>query len=163
MYNMFEENELVFDLGEKVRLKITKNVLTKLKSFRQLSHKDPESGGVLLGRYMQDDSDVIIDEITIPQSNDRSTRFSFHKQQKEHQRIIDAFWLKSLGTCNYLGEWHTHPEDYPHPSTTDKKTWHRQFVETIFEGDALFFIIVGRKALTVYLVNNNITELTLRT
>lgn len=159
---MLEEDELVFELGEEVRFKITENVLTRLKSFRQLSSSDPESGGVLLGRYMLDDNDVIIDKITVPQSNDRSTRFSFHKQQKEHQRIIDAVWSESLGTCNYLGEWHTHPEDDPSPSKIDIKTWLRQFVETVFEGDKLFFIIVGRKALSVYLVNNTIKELILR-
>lgn len=158
---MFEENELVFGIGEEDRLKITKNVLTQLKSFRQLSHSDPESGGVLLGRYMLDCNDVVVDEITTPQSGDTSTRLSFNKQKKEHQWIIDMAWSKSQGTCNYIGEWHTHPEDYPSPSSIDRKTWLSQFVETIFEGDFLFFIIVGRKTISVFLVNNRIIELNL--
>lgn len=162
MSNMFEESELIFILGEEVRFKISKNVLTKLKSFRQFSYSDVESGGVLLGRYMLNNNDVIVDEITIPQSNDRRTRFSFYKQQEEHQNIINAIWSKSSGTCNYLGEWHSHPEDYPSPSRTDRKTWLKQFKETMFEGDALFFIIIGRKALSVHSVSYNIKELTLR-
>lgn len=159
---MFEENKLVFELDEKIRFKITEDVLTRLKSFRQLSASDPESGGVLLGRYMLDDENVILDHITTPEAKDKGTRFSFYKQQEEHQRIIETFWSESSGTCNYLGEWHTHPEDYPVPSSTDLKTWQRQFVETVFEGDELFFIIVGRRALSVYLVNDSITELILK-
>uniref|UniRef100_UPI003CED28D9 Mov34/MPN/PAD-1 family protein n=1 Tax=Enterobacter cloacae complex sp. 280C5 TaxID=3395861 RepID=UPI003CED28D9 len=30
---------------------------------------------------------------------------------------------RSDGFLVYLGEWHTHPEDFPQPSSTDLRSW----------------------------------------
>lgn len=116
----------------------------------QDSKSKPEAGGVLLGRRILDTSDVIIDEVTSPTPEDRRTFFSFFRSRKPHQRRIDQAWHESNGTSNYLGEWHTHPEDSPAPSQRDRRSWRKALKETIFEGDELFFVIVGSTSLCVW-------------
>ena len=51
---------------------------------------------------------------------------------------------------NYLGEWHTHPEDVPSPSSHDRRDWLRTLDTAQFEQSFLFFIIVGRTSIGVW-------------
>ncbi|MEZ4961940.1 MAG: Mov34/MPN/PAD-1 family protein [Saprospiraceae bacterium] len=138
-----EAPEIVFQRSKGGRLKISSEALSQMETYRQVSTDTKEAGGVLLGRYIKDSTDVVIDCISTPQRNDKRTRFSFFKNKKEHQNIVNKAWAESNGTSNYLGEWHTHPEPSPTPSSVDKQTWLRQVVESTFENDSLFFIIVG--------------------
>ncbi|MDG5888856.1 Mov34/MPN/PAD-1 family protein [Klebsiella pneumoniae] len=41
------------------------------------------------------------------------------------------------------GEWHTHPEDYPHPSFRDKRSW----LSNLTAPATIVLIIVGKKSL----------------
>jgi integrative and conjugative element protein (TIGR02256 family) len=49
-------------------------------------------------------------------------------------------WEKSQETMDYLGEWHTHPENNPRPSALDLREW-RQISKR--RGEPMMFIIVG--------------------
>jgi integrative and conjugative element protein (TIGR02256 family) len=60
--------------------------------------------------------------------------------------MVDAAWGESGGSRNYLGEWHSHPEDVPAPSDIDIENWHRIIAQTVCEQDFLLFAIVGRTA-----------------
>ena len=133
---------IVFRRIEGGRLKIAKEALIIFENFIQDEHKKKEAGGVLLGRMIKKSDDVIIDMVSPPQKKDKRKR-TFFKRNNEHQNIINQEWEKSEGTCNYLGEWHTHPEDYPSPSGVDLKNWKKQLKNAMYEGDTLFFIIVG--------------------
>jgi integrative and conjugative element protein (TIGR02256 family) len=42
----------------------------------------------------------------------------------------------------YLGEWHTHPEDSPSPSSIDLGTWQRHLNA---DNEQMVLLIVGRK------------------
>ena len=77
-------------------------------------------------------------------------RLAFHRSQAPHQRVIDARWRVSRGTCQYLGEWHTHPESSPAPSRVDLDDWYRRLRVDRFEGDSLLFIIVGTHEVCVW-------------
>jgi integrative and conjugative element protein (TIGR02256 family) len=85
----------------------------------------------------------VVDEVTIPMRGDRRMRLAFHRSPKPHQEVIDSRWAVSQGTCQYLGEWHTHPEFSPTPSSTDLSDWRRRLSADQFEGDSLLFVIVG--------------------
>lgn len=76
-----------------------------------------EVGGILLGRIFS--SHIVVDKATKPQLLDISNMFSFIRNPFGHQQSINKAWKSSQGTVNYLGEWHTHPELYPKPSTDD--------------------------------------------
>ncbi|MFN0139986.1 MAG: Mov34/MPN/PAD-1 family protein [Pyrinomonadaceae bacterium] len=124
---------------------ISSDPLEELLSFRQLENSTPESGGMILGRIIRDSNDVVIDEITTPDKADKKSRFSFFRRRENAQRQVKKAWSKSKGTCLYLGEWHTHPEDVPSPSTTvDIPNWNRIAERAIYEQDFLVFLIVGR-------------------
>lgn len=124
------------------RIKVTSPVLKVMQAYAQHSRTATEAGGVLLGRYIQNSNDVVVDAVTEPMPGDRRTRCSFFRAKARHQAAINAAWEASDGTCTYLGEWHTHPEANPTPSGVDTKGWCRRLREDQYD-EELFFLIVG--------------------
>jgi integrative and conjugative element protein (TIGR02256 family) len=117
---------------------------------RQLRPRSREAGGILLGRLVIDSSDVIIDAASEPAPKDMRARFRFFRAAQPAQRAVDAAWAGSGGTRNYLGEWHSHPEDVPTPSGTDLQDWQRIILQTVCEQDFLLFVIVGRVTMKLW-------------
>ncbi|GAE36826.1 Mov34/MPN/PAD-1 family protein [Halalkalibacter akibai] len=133
------------------QLKISEAVNNIFLQYRQLKEQDTEAGGVLLGRFLQESNNVVIDQITVPMENDTRTRFFYKKYREDHQAIVDKFWAETEGTCNYLGEWYTHPEQNPTPSAHDRNEWSKILRHTVCDSDILFFIIVGTKSMGVWI------------
>ncbi len=131
-------------------LYLTTTALFLIDSFRQHSYRSSESGGVLLGRILVPNAHVIVERVTSPNPADKRSRFRFFRAQHPTQMAINRAWVGSDGTQNYLGEWHTHPEDDPSPSETDLRNWDKLTRYAKFEQDALFFVIVGRVATRVW-------------
>ena len=140
----------IFTKSDGGKLEISNHAISQMLAYVQERKCKPEAGGVLIGRYIRNSLDIIIDEVTVPMKGDRRQRFRFWRARKRHQQVLDQFWVKSGGTSNYLGEWHTHPEDIPTPSNTDIKNWKRHLKQDIFSGDALFFIILGISYLRIW-------------
>jgi len=46
--------------------------------------------------------------------------------------------------------WHTHPERDPTPSSVDRRDWEKAVASDTFEGDRLFFPIVGIDRIRVW-------------
>ncbi len=105
------------------RLKLTAEAVASIQDFIQDKPGKMEAGGVLLGRRISESHDVIIDLVTLPQPSDKRQRFSFFRKHRAHQSIIDKAWIESNGSCNYLGEWHTHPEPTPDLSLSKKREY----------------------------------------
>lgn len=118
-------------------------------SFTQDKPEKLEAGGVLLGRHIQGAADVVVDCVTTPMLGDLRGRFSFFREEKQHQRVIDSCWQATQGTCTYLGEWHTHPEPIPIASRVDLSNWRRKLMHDHFNC-FLFFVIVGTKQICVW-------------
>jgi integrative and conjugative element protein (TIGR02256 family) len=140
----------IFTLSDGGKLEISSHALSRMLAFVQDTRRKPEAGGVLIGRYIRDSRDIVIDEVTVPMVGDRSLRFNFWRARKRHQQALDQAWLLSGGTSTYLGEWHTHPEDIPEPSDTDIKNWQSRLKQDIFSSDTLFFIIIGIANLRIW-------------
>jgi len=141
---------MIFQRRSDGKIKINTSVVERMQEFIQNRKYKLEAGGVLLGRYLKDSENIIVDRITVPMVGDKQERNYFKRQEKRHQMVIEKAWDKSGGTCNYLGEWHTHAEWYPVPSQLDKKEWKRKLKEDIFDSDTLYFIIVGIKKIRVW-------------
>jgi len=123
-----------------------------LETFRlhvQASDADCEGGGILLGSVHG--GHMLIKQATIPTAWDRRFRYLFERMPFGHEAIALSRWATSQGNIRYLGEWHTHPEDYPHPSGLDRSEWN-QLSATRRDKRPLLAVIVGRKTLYVELV-----------
>jgi len=141
---------MTFNYSNILKFELSVESLQKLSVFVQDQSETPESGGILLGRYIKDCEDIVVDDVTIPMDGDKQSRYSFYRAQKNHQKIIDAEWEKSNGTCNSLGEWHSHPEPYPSPSRLDLSGWRKKIKQDIYDHNALYFVIVGQKQINVW-------------
>lgn len=147
---MQEPIELIFTLSNGGRLKLTLDAFYRMVNYIQYNKEDNEGGGVLLGRLILNSKNIVIDRVSIPMIADKRSRYSFIRNAKQHQRIIDRAWIKSSGTCNYLGEWHTHPESNPDPSNVDLKNWKNRLKEDTYFSRYLYFIILGTKRFHVW-------------
>lgn len=110
---------------------------------------DREAGGLLLGSVHG--VHLHIEQATIPTVWDKRFRYLFERMPFGHDAIALSRWTSSQGTVRYLGEWHTHPEDHPHPSGLDRSEWCR-LSATRQDKRPMLAVIVGRKALYVELV-----------
>ncbi|BCM09623.1 hypothetical protein MAFF241647_39800 (plasmid) [Ralstonia solanacearum] len=63
--------------------------------------------------------------MTTPQPGDIQHRYGFQRQAQKHQNIALEQWKAERETMDYIGEWHTHPESEPTPSSIDKREWRR--------------------------------------
>lgn len=115
----------------------------------QASDTDYESGGLLLGSVHG--VHMLIEQATVPTTWDKRFRHLFERMPFGHKAIALSRWTASQGTIRYLGEWHTHPENYPHPSCLDRLEWHRLSAKRL-DKRPMLAVIVGLKALHVELV-----------
>ena len=154
--------KLVYHVTPRQRLIIVESALQQMQAFAQHRWWHCEAGGVLLGRHLLDSHDVVVDEVSTPQSSDRRSRFGFFRSSK-HEYLARKRWLEQGHTSAYIGLWHTHPELDPTPSNVDRRDWQQAVFGDTFEGDRLFFPIIGTCSMRVWTLSRRGTfrELTL--
>ena len=96
-------------------------------------------------------SNIIVVEATAPTIRDKRFQYLFERMPFGHSSIARARWRGSRGTVRYVGEWHTHPQDYPRPSGLDRTEWNKLSRKRA-DGRPMLAVIVGRKDLYVELV-----------
>ncbi len=126
------------------------DVLRTFRSYLQLAVDTPESGGVLLGRLLRDDHDIVIERVTTPLPGDKRTRAGFDRGGEAHLREIEKTFAETGGAIQYVGEWHTHAEPFPTPSPMDLKAYRAAVLESVKQNEACFLVIVGQRALRVW-------------
>ncbi|MGH6712980.1 MAG: Mov34/MPN/PAD-1 family protein [Bradyrhizobium sp.] len=99
-----------------------------------------ERGGILLG--FRRGPHLHIDEATVPMRMDVGTMFAFRRSSVGHREIAIKRWHESNRTIDWVGEWHSHPEESPSPSSIDLRSWRE-----ITRGRAvpMAFLIIGWK------------------
>lgn len=137
---------------------IARSVLNTMERFKQTTKKAPESGGIVLGQVR--DKNVYILKVSTPNKFDKASRFSFECNKDAAQVIIDYEFINSGHKTIYLGEWHTHPENYPNPSGVDRKMINNQYLKNKLNEPFLMLIIQGIKKLYIGLFNGkNLKEI----
>jgi len=141
--------KMVFRVTPRQRLIFVPGAVEQMQFFAQRRWWSTEAGGVLLGRHLLDSPDVVVDEVTTPQDSDRRGRFSFFRSRR-HETLAHERWQTHSSTMAYLGLWHTHPEADPTPSGVDRNDWTQAVSRDSYEGDRLFFPIVGTQSIRVW-------------
>lgn len=75
-----------------------------------------ETGGILVGRYVDARATAKVIRITSAPSDSRAGPTWFHRGTLGLQTLLDALWREG---SYYLGEWHFHPRGAPIPSDRD--------------------------------------------
>lgn len=141
-----------YELGGARVVAIGDEASSVFQRFRQSGALDVEAGGVLLGRIIRLSGDIVVDVAVEPDRSDQRSRFRFRRKRAAAQLRVSQEWERSDGTRIYLGEWHTHAEPIPTPSSLDRREWLRLAVETRYEQERLLFIIVGTKCTRLWSV-----------
>lgn len=142
-------NELVFIDEFDHHVVVMSEVVRLLHSYRQMHYASTEAGGILIGERRG--QHIVITDISEPGPSDIRTRNRFERKGDHHQQNVDELFKQSDGFLVYLGEWHTHPEDFPQPSYTDIKSWVTGLIAT----EPMVLLIVGRKGEWLGLKNGN--------
>jgi len=144
-----KHKELIFTLNDRLSLYIPRDAYLSLLKYRQNGAYKKEAGGIVLGRVTTDERTIIVDEITTPFEADKRARHSFYRSSKHNDYAVKR-WKESKGDCVYLGLWHTHPESYPNPSSTDFNDWKESLLEGVYLMEGLFYFIVGTKEINCW-------------
>jgi len=123
---------------------IRPSVIEVFQHHIQSGPSDLEGGGILLGYVRGSHLEII--EATEPTRFDRRFRMFFERMHNLHEQIAHKQWTESEGLIRYMGEWHTHPQDYPSPSGTDLIEWQKLALKRKDKHPVLG-LIVGRKTL----------------
>jgi len=142
-----------YDYKEKISVIISELVEKQFSEYINCYDYKVEHGGIMAGILKPDKKQIVITDITTPQEGDICRTFSFHRSEKKHQLIMDSLWRESQYTKTYLGEWHTHKEDTPNPSSVDKKNWN-EIIKREKNSDWIFFIIIGTKNIGLWTIEN---------
>lgn len=120
-----------------------------LQIFEKYMQEGPDSreaGGILLGYVRGAHLEII--EATEPSRFDRRFKFLFERMPFFHRRLAMKRWRESNGLIRYVGEWHTHPQNQPVPSSIDLQEWQQLAIDRR-DGRPLLALIVGCRGLHV--------------
>lgn len=141
--------------GNQQNLLIEGPVIETFNKFRQKNSTQKEAGGQLFADITE--RTVTVKMATGPHQKDYRRRFHFFPNQIRLRNEIKKYFKKGL---HYVGDWHTHPQYSPFPSSLDIESMKRCFRKSKHELEHFILIIVGQKtdceSLWVGLINNSI-------
>ena len=117
---------------------ITDAALATMNRFRQIRPRDKEAGGQLFALF--DGADTVIVEATPPKSTDYRARREFRPNRWLQQREIRDRHARG---SHFVGDWHTHPEPVPRPSTEDIGNMMECFSQSQHDLHVFVMLIIG--------------------
>ncbi len=79
-----------------------------------------EFGGLLVGRYIDNERIVLIEDILLPKRY-ASSRYFFERGSEGLRQALELYYYAEPRLI-YVGEWHTHPDNPAQPSARDIKS-----------------------------------------
>lgn len=125
-----------------ITISFTKESIKQINSYKQKRDDDYERGGILMGELYPDDKKIVISQV-ICTNADTSSRYGLEIDVNSAQKYITEIWKKTKGKTTYLGDWHSHPENIPFPSFTDKITFVKNYFGSTFSQKILIYVIIG--------------------
>lgn len=120
-------------------LSIARTALRHVRRHRQSTPWATEAGGQLFGTL--DAAHICVTEASGPYAGDERSRYRYRSNPAAAQRAIEDRHKRGL---LYVGEWHTHAEDYPSASGLDDDAMRRLIASSQLNSNALLMMIVGR-------------------
>lgn len=117
-------------------------VLEHVEKSRQLSAFSTEAGGQLFG--YANEHEIRVTAATGPYKRDQRGRYHYRSNNNSAQKMIETF---AKGGLYYLGEWHTHAEDFPTASSSDVDAMNKLLNHSKLNLNGLLMLIVGRSTL----------------
>lgn len=108
---------------DSLKIKLSMYALDQLHS-ECTKAKDKETGGILVGRYVNDGSCVVVQEACSPPSDSIFRSTTFERGVKGVFDYLKLLWGKK-SKVYYIGEWHYHPSTVIVPSATDESEMRR--------------------------------------
>lgn len=102
----------------KINFKVTPEVEAKIERALRKSG-DFETGGILIGKKVEDKSFEIVD-ISVSDDDNKYSIVSFIRGVKKSDILLKKHYKKKSGY--YIGEWHSHPKFSLSPSRQDIET-----------------------------------------
>jgi integrative and conjugative element protein (TIGR02256 family) len=106
---------------------------------RQTGKIKTEIGGQLFARFFKNDARVL--RATGPSASDKRGWAWFRPDQRIQNVEIKRVFKEEL---HFVGDWHTHPERKPSPSSRDLESMEDCFKKSRHELKAFVMVIVGR-------------------
>lgn len=123
-------------------------VMRTIDRWRQREfYKQSEACGILLGERRGERGEYLrVTHITEPCGTDQRQPTYYRRNTHGHQEVVSLLHRQSHGEIQYLGEWHTHPENKSSPSSVDYQEWARTTQLSRFKNSSLIFFIAGIEA-----------------
>jgi integrative and conjugative element protein (TIGR02256 family) len=125
--------------GSDQRVQLDQRVLEHFKKWQQHGSRATEAGGQIFGLISSDRVQVKI--ATGPYRGDERERFHYRSDPRKAQHAIDNQGRRGL---LYLGEWHTHAEDIPVASISDREAIKTLRARSTICTSSVLLVIVGR-------------------
>jgi integrative and conjugative element protein (TIGR02256 family) len=113
-------------------------VLAEFFKYRQTNRWSSESGGQLFARIQQNQWTIVT--ASGPKRTDIRRRFRFFPDRNAEQLEINSLFDQGL---HYVGDWHTHPEHHPAPSTLDLESMRDLTKKSRHQLPGFLMVIVG--------------------
>lgn len=121
--------------------------LEVMQNYRQIKRFATEAGGLIIGSMRQETMTISFEEpphmevvdVSEPGPGDKRSRYGFDRRAAHHIELVKTARQKQ-SMVDYIGEWHTHPESHPTPSSTDYYYWRRNLRNRL-----AMLIIIGTK------------------
>lgn len=117
---------------------LSDEVVSKLDKIKESYN---EQGGMLFACPIIT-NEVFIKDISLPSESDNSARFAFNIDLTQANITIKKMFNKGL---HYVGDWHSHPQANPQPSSTDIETIKSGFNESRHNLNYLIHIITSNE------------------
>jgi integrative and conjugative element protein (TIGR02256 family) len=120
-------------------LVLTDPVVDHLRRHRQLRWYQGEAGGQLFAHF--NSNRILVEEATGPRRTDRRTRTSYVPDRRAEQvEILD----RHARGLHYVGDWHTHPEQYSCPSSRDAWSIADCVAKSTHQLNGFVLVVVGQ-------------------
>lgn len=129
-----------------------------LSGNRQRTFLAKEIGGQLFARF--EESSIVVEIATVTRGRSRRTKFGFWPDREVERQDIALLFTRGL---HYIGDWHSHPESIPSPSSTDINKALAIFNQSQHELNSMLMVIVGQSPPPVGLFVGAVTALNIIT